>query len=305
MNPEKSILRTIKYFEMFDMPLTAPEIHKNLYAPDNNYSFSDILDSLEHLKNKNLQEKEGFYFFPHKETTVKTRKNRYLLAHKKITYAKYFILLLARIPFIKSVFICNNLGYQNAPDDSDIDLAIITTNHRIWTARFFSAAIMKLLGKRPTAHNRKNKICLSFFITEENLNLEKLAYEKDIHFIYWLNQFLPIYVTKDLDKKFFQTNNWTKKYLPNYFSVKTCDQWTIASKIFSKTLFEKILSGSFGDFLEKKLKQIQLQILPKKLKQKAAEASSDVIISDAILKFHDKDKRLEIRDRWYKKIDEN
>jgi hypothetical protein len=284
------------------MPLTASEIYKNLYAPDKKYSFPETLTMLAHLKNKNLQSKEGFYFFSNSQNLITIRKQRYLLANQKIKYAKKFIRLIAAIPFVKAVFICNNLGYQNAPEGSDIDLAIITQPDHIWTARFLSATLMKLLGKRPTDTNRKNKICLSFFITKDNLNLESLAYENDIHFIYWLNQFLPIYISENLDERFFKANAWTKKYLPNYFSTKTCDRWKINFNFFPKTFFEKILSQKLGEKLEKLLKKIQLQIFPKKLKEKAAENNSDVIISDTILKFHNKDKRLEIRDRWLKNI---
>jgi len=298
MSLEQDILKTIAYFDLFGMPLTKEEIFKNLYSA-NSRSLSEIIQTLELLKSRSLHEKEGFYFF--NSQNLELRKDRYLIAKEKLSIAKKRINFLARLPFVKAIFICNNLSYFNAPDGSDIDLAIITAKGRIWSARFFSAALMKLLGQRPQKNNRKNKICLSFFVSEDDLNLEKLTYDNDIHFIYWLNQFLPVYAEKNLANKFFTENEWTKKFLPNYFNYIPTEKLKLSDKNYFKKIIEKLFSKSIGNFLEKNLKKIQFNIFPETIKQKISENTTDVFVSDSILKFHDKDKRLEIKRKWEEK----
>ena len=205
---------------------------------------------------------------------------------------------------MKAIFICNNLAYQNASEGSDIDLAIICENNRIWTARFFSTLLMKMLGQRPTENKHQDKICQSFFITTCNLNLKSLAYKNDIHFTYWLNQFLPIYGKPELIEKFFNSNSWTKKCLPNFEPITTNERWVIKSKSLNKRFFELILKTKLiGGPLNKLLKILQLKILPKNLNNLAKEDNTNVVISDEVLKFHDKDKRIQFRDKWEKTIE--
>ena len=296
---QKSILNTIAYFHLFDFPLTGFEVYKYLWSASQKYGAREVDEALEELcQNKILGFNEGFYFIKGKTNLVEKRKQRYLIAQEKMKAARSFLKILAVLPFIKVILICNDVSYQNAPENSDIDLAIICSENKIWTARFFSTLAMKLLGRRPTLDNHKNKICLRFYLTENNLNLEKISYPNDIHFIYWFNQFLPFYGDETLINNFIKANNWTKKYLPNIIQNKGNSRWTIIQRDTIKKFFEFILSGWTGNFLEKFLKKIQLAILPKHLLELSGQPNTDVIINDQILKFHDKDNRLEIKKQW-------
>lgn len=300
---EKNILRTVSYFNLFKLPLSSWEIYTNLYNHPNSTTFEDIEKTLNKLVEiKTLEFKEGFYFFPNGRDLVQIRKQRYLIAQKKVKIARRYIRLFSKIPFIKAVFICNNLAYLNSQVESDIDLAIITTPGRIWTARFFSAGLMKILRRRPTNKTQKNRICLSFFLTEKSLNLSQVAYPEDIHFTYWVNQFMPIYDEQDLADKFYEANNWTKTALPNLAPIKTNKRWRITNKTQVKKFFENLMSSRIGNVIEKFLKSVQLQIMPTRLKTIAQESNTNVIIRDEILKFHDRDKRLEIKTVWEKTL---
>jgi hypothetical protein len=296
---QKSILDTIAYFHLFNFPLTGFEVYKYLWRASRKYDVREVDEALEELcQNKILGFNEGFYFLKGKPNFVEKRKARYLLAQEKMKIARPFLKILAVLPFIKAILVCNDVSYQNAPEKSDIDLAIICSENKIWTARFFSTLIMKLFRRRPTSETHKNKICLSFYLTENSLNLENATYENDIHFIYWLNQFLPVYGEEKLIDDFFTANDWTKKYLPNMIQNKSNALWTINRRGTIKKFFEFILSGLTGNFLEKFLKKIQWAILPKHLLELAHEQNTNVIINDQILKFHDKDNRLETKRRW-------
>ncbi|MEA3272700.1 MAG: hypothetical protein U9P90_03460, partial [Patescibacteria group bacterium] len=203
------ILRTIVYFDIFNWPLRAEEIWKWLYNtnPKCNPTINDILKIVQH---------EGDFCF---------RLKRYRFAEKKYKRALRFAKIAYFFPFIKMIAICNDLGYSNAPQKSDIDLFIITTRKKIWTARFFVTGFLKIFGLRP-GEAKNNAICPSFFIDEDNLNLEKLALKNqqgeidDPHFVYWLNQMTPILDKNKTYKKFRQSNQWIKKFLPNIYDYK-------------------------------------------------------------------------------------
>lgn len=296
----KCILNTIHYFNLFNFPLTAREIGKNLWRPGTNIDFRRINSALNDLvKNKTLGMNEGFYFLKRKDNIVFERKQKYLLAQSKMNCARPYLRLISRLPFVRAIFICNNLAYQNAPEGSDIDLAIICENNRLWTTRFFAALAMKLLRQRPTEASQKNKICLSFYLTESNLRLEKIAYPNDIHFIYWLNQFLPIHADETLVEKFFAENAWTRRFLPNLNPVEAGERWRIKKQSRIKNFFEAILRPRrIGQPLEKFLKAFQLKILPRRLHELSQSNPKDVIISDTILKFHDNDARQKVKQKW-------
>ena len=117
------------------------------------------------------------------------------------------------------IAICNSLAFANSRDNSDIDFFIIGKKHRLWLTRLFAVAIIKFLNLRPKPNNTKNKICLSFFISEDFLNLEKIAYPDDVHFQFWLNQIYPFYSRAEIYQKFSQANEWSKNKLPNLSAI--------------------------------------------------------------------------------------
>jgi len=295
---KKIVLQTIAYFHLFKIPLTASEIRKNLFQPPCSWTFHEVETAASEMDGKILGSREGFYFFKGNDEFVEIRKTRYLISDRLIKQNRPFIGLLSRIPFVRAIFICNTLSCQNATDMSDVDLAIVCAKGRIWLVRFAAAALMKLLMKRPKAENTRNKICLSFFVSEADLNLQPLAYDEDIHFIYWLNQFMPIFDPTDFNAKLRTANSWTEEFLPNNHSNDTCKRWRVQFSSKTKRVLEKLLVGTLGNSVEAVLKRLQLKIMPAPLKKQAAKNNSNVVLSDEVLKFHDKDKRLYYRDNW-------
>ncbi|MFA4846558.1 MAG: hypothetical protein WC654_08475, partial [Patescibacteria group bacterium] len=69
-----------------------------------------------------------------------------------------------------------------------------------------------------------------------------------------------------------------------------------------KKFFEQLFSGRLGLSLEKFLKKIQLKIMPHRLRELAVAQPKDVVLGDGVLKFHDKDTRVEIRDQWQETV---
>lgn len=285
------ILSTLKYFNLFDYPLTLIEIKKWLFQDDEN-NLETIKNKLE--ENPTIEQSEGFYFLKGREQIVNLRKQKYLYTQKKYKKRFKYIKLISYLPHVSGIFIVNNLAISNVDKQSDIDLLIISKKNKIWTTRFFTTSIIKLLGLRPNPNKSEDKICLSVYLTEDNLNLEKYKIGKnDIHFTYWVNQMIPVYNPGNIYQKFIQTNNWIKKDLPNSFEYSPPKTRQIKNNLL-KNISKNILSIFC---FEKLFKKIQLSILPNKLKN-LMNKDTRVVVSDQILKFHDNDPRVEIQQKY-------
>jgi hypothetical protein len=172
---ELFIFNTLIYFDLFDYPLTLLEIHQYLYTggmEGSSYTLLEIEDCLNNSENlkKIIGNKNGFYFIQSREKIIEMRQKRYVLAEYKFKLARRAIQIFKYLPFIKLVAVCNNLAYLNAKKDSDIDLFVIIAKNRLWLSRFFLIIIITLLGLRPPKEKAKDKICLSFYVTEDNIH---------------------------------------------------------------------------------------------------------------------------------------
>lgn len=320
-NLEKSIFATIAYFDIFDYPLTLIEIWKWLYQPVNQLTVDglrfDLLEIQKTLEESNVLKSlvnswRGFYFLNGRNNLVELRQERYNLAEKKFKKALRVAHFLKFIPGIKMIAVCNDLAWSNAPKESDIDIFIVTVKNKIWFVRFWAVWFLKFFGLRPSPRKTEDKICLSFLVDEENLNLEKISLDKsDIYLIYWIAQLVPIYDCGEVYAKFVKANEWIKKYLPNSFGSETSGRRTLASQAkrsevkqlcFAESVACQGVRASHNDLVERFFRWLQMKIMPARLK-KMANKDSRVIVSDSMLKFHINDRREEYKRRWKKRLE--
>lgn len=169
-----AILKVVAFFDMFDCPLTGFEIWKYLPIKCGLAEVDDRLAKLADEPSGKIQTKNGFYFLSDREELYNIRMARYNFTGIKFKPALKITKLFKLIPWIKMIAVTNIIGAGNAKAGSDIDLFIVTENGRLWLTRFGCLLMLKILGLRPTATELKNKICLSFFVSEQALALKKL-----------------------------------------------------------------------------------------------------------------------------------
>ncbi len=303
-NLERAVLRTIIYYDLFDYPLTANEIWKGLFKYQTDlFLVINCLAKSENLK-KYLETRDGFYFLKARKEILNIRKKRRDYSIKKWTKALKAVKIIRFVPFLRAVFLCNSIPYFNAPEDSDIDFFIIIKSGYLWFSRFFITLLLHLTGIRRHGRKIKDRICLSFYISTDNLDLKNLSYEQDIHFYYWLANFALIF-DRNGAENFFQANLWLKEFLPQFFPQQIIDNWMIKenklSFLASRTK-EFFLDNFFGKFLNLVLKKIQLFKIKQNKNSRLQENNTDVLVQDNILKFHEEDNRKEVRDLFYKKL---
>lgn len=289
MKTNKIIPENLSWFDIFEWPFTRTECWR--FSPISSSLVSAIPTGINSIESLN-----GFYFLPKRKELFEKRIARQKIAIKKIKIAKRSSDILSFVPFVEMIAICNDAAYFNAPAESDIDFFIVAKPKRIWTVRFLCVAALSIFNLWRHGKKIKNRICLSFFVTDDNLNIESFSYENDILLKYWTPSHFPLFSKNDSYQKFLVNNPWIKKDFPNYFENIPSPKIKIKQKKF-QAILEKILHKRSGNAFEKFLKFLQLKIMRKTAPW---QKEKDVMISDQILKFHENDRR-----KYFKNIFES
>ncbi|OGH90217.1 MAG: hypothetical protein A2507_00180 [Candidatus Magasanikbacteria bacterium RIFOXYD12_FULL_33_17] len=305
---QESILKTLAYFDIFDYPLTKSELRKFLWLASKLVE-KEFLFNLENLLiQKQIETEHNFYFLKDRKDNVKNRQLKIKLVEEKLVIAKKAVKKLRYVPFLRSVFICNTVAAGVPNNDSDIDVFIIAKKNYLWLVRFFSTIILKFFRLRTSELNHKNRMCLSFYATDTNLNLEKLQMNNrdDVYLVYWILQLIPIYDQTNLYQSILRANKWLNNYvnlqednyyLPEYLQVKDNK-----NSLKIKKFFEKFFENK--KYLLKLIEKIQYNKVRKNYGLYADMSDSRVVISDEFLKFHENDRRKEYSDKWVAKFKE-
>lgn len=300
----EGILSTIAYHDGFDVPLTVQEIFFALPATDGaRPSFEEVEAALvEACARGHVVSREGFHCLPGREAIVPERKSRYALAEGKYARVKKFLRLARHAPYVRAAFVCNTLARSNARPESDIDLYVVAAPGRIWSTRLIVAGLAALLGVRPTETESADRICLSFFVTGDALNLRPLAIEDDVYLAHWLHELYPVYDEAGIARRSYVENGWLRGVLPETRVQMPSHRRALPSAwLAGKRALERALDAALGDRFERWASRRQLAWLPPALRAAAGTGASNVVLSDTVLKFHDRDRRAEIRDLYREK----
>jgi hypothetical protein len=297
MNIKESILKTLAWFELFEHPLTSEELFKFLWMSPN-LSYQNFLEELKKIvSEKVVEEKDGFYFLPSKNELIGKRLEKKKWIDKKNKILKRAVKKMRYVPFLKAVFVCNNLSFKTASENSDIDVFIVAREGRIWIVRFFTTIFLNIFFLRRHGNKIKDRICLSFYCSDKYLNLRdiQISNRPDIYLIYWLSQLTLIYDVDDVVVKLERANNWIKEYVSNSLIENSDKDLLVEGNKFSKSFkgfFEKAWKSSYGDLVEKQLSEMQKVKMKMNLYSKQNENNANVIINDKMLKFHENDRRV-------------
>ncbi|MEK7584295.1 MAG: nucleotidyltransferase domain-containing protein [Patescibacteria group bacterium] len=306
---EKAIVRTIAYFDILEYPLTQTEVWKWLHRPElteNERSLSKVREALEQSRAlaEVLSLTEAFYTLRGREHLVPVRKMRNLNVDRQIQKVVRMTKLMRLIPSVKMIAIYSSLAIGNVKEQSDIDLFIVAKKNQIWWTRFLIVGLLKLLRQRPTAQVTRDKLCLSFYVTEDNLDISAASFgHDDIAYRYYVANFIPVYDPDHIYETFLRKNAWWERDLPNaYFPQQLLQEvarpaWLVLWHRLFEWVSWPLAEGPLSDWCC----NLQLRIMPSHLKA-LANIDVRVIISDRMLKFHNKDTRVQQRKAWLDRI---
>lgn len=260
-----STLETIVFFDLFDRP-----VHKD-----------ELTGNFTHLA---VMFDGTYYFLRGRDDIVQ----KYQIQEKMWRRVARFRWLFAIVPFVRMVGVCNSLAMGTASAQSDIDLFVIADHHRFFTARLFLTVVLHFFGVRRHGAKIANRFCLSFFITDDALDLRSTAISfapHDPYLTYWLRTVTPV-TGFAIWKEFFRANHAENVPLPKHRFVDEK-----ASRIRLRTFF--------GDILERFLARWQLRRAQKK--QMGGNHAS-IVISPKMLKFHEHDRRAMVASAFQERL---
>jgi hypothetical protein len=251
---ELAILKTLIYFDIFNYPLSEREIKNFLEYDISDEIFTSALLQLSF--DKIIFRLGEFYSLQNNRASAEERVRGNLRAQPLLAEAARIGAFLYKFPYVRAVAVSGSLSKNYADKKADIDFFIITKANRLWVAR----TILHLFKKLTFLVGKQNFLCMNYFVDEEDLIIP----EKNIYTAVEIVTLLPLAGTFTLNK-FFEKNNWTKKWLPGYEykrSLKTAEKGS-GFKKFTEWFFH----GRTGEKLDRFLYRWTTRRWQKKEKQ--------------------------------------
>lgn len=206
------IIRTLTYADIFNYPLTLPEIHHWLIS-----KFS-VITSL----SGRITQTGNYYTLPGRSHLVKLRQARSRFSQEKLQLAHRVGEWLKSIPTIKLVAVTGALAMRNSDPNDDIDLMIVTSPNTLWLTRLLVVPLISLIAKRrkpqtishkPLAISDANSICLNLWLDETALAVP--SPKRNLYTAHEVAQIKPLWNRGRTYQQFLSANRWISRYLPN------------------------------------------------------------------------------------------
>lgn len=252
-NLEEGCLLALRYFGLFQYPLTINEIHLfNSFSS----SINEVEKTLEKLTLEGkIHQIESFFLLKKNESWVEERKLGNKRAEKLLQKSKYFVKVIASFPFVRGIAISGSLSKFYASEKADIDYFIITESNRLWIAR----SLLHFYKKLTFLTGHQHYYCMNYFVDTNSLRIIHRNQYSAIE----TATLLPAFGNENFEK-LFQENAWVKGFLPN-IEGETNKCYLINSYHFPiKNIFEKLINLCFPD----KLNHFFMKITDKKWRRK-------------------------------------
>lgn len=200
---EDAALRAVIYADLFDYPLSTAEIAR--YLPQTRATEDEVACCLGHPSaSAPLTRVENLYCLTGREAVVATRQRRRHYSKRLWRRATVISGILSVTPFVRMVAVTGALAVDNAIEDDDVDLLVVTAPGRVWTVRAFILALGRLLPG-PT-------LCPNYVLSESALTLSP----RDLYRAREIAQMVPLHGVQTY-RRMLEANSWARTYLPNAF----------------------------------------------------------------------------------------
>ena len=283
---DEAMIMALCYADIFDFPLTVDEIAR--FAP----GAALTIDEAEQRLNSEgplagiVKRSGNFYFLDGRGENCQRRLDRETESRQQLEIALKRLIPLQGVPFLRAAAVTGALAAMNSPTGDDVDLLIISSRGRTWTAYFF-LRLWRLFSHNPD-------ICFNVFVSESDLVFrnQNLFYAREI-----LGA-LPVFNNGAYDR-FIDANRWIFDIFPSWnpsadrqrYRLNTSPLWRRRQR-----LLERVLSGPLGDLFEYIVHKIQA----KNLISSATETSMRMRRNR--IKLHKRDNRSPILDKYEQRI---
>jgi hypothetical protein len=289
---ERALYDTLRYFSLFDMPLTATQLWRCLIIRNVTHfehpslpAVQDVLRTSPWLQDR-LEAKWG-YFTPkgHREA-VERRLTRHRLAQLKWKLTSRLVRWLRYVPFVRMIAGSGSLSLNNTTPDSDLDLLIIVKAGRLWTARLMLLLLAQLSGRRRTYWDVKapDKLCLNHYLTDESLAISPAI--QNIYTAINYTHLVPLYGYDTYQRFLAANHSWLTQWvsvpdIPPLPMVQAKPVSPILEGI--KRLVEAWLMEPIGNALERWAERVQRRVIERHTEPGRA---GRIVVSSRELAFH-------------------
>jgi len=180
---------------------------------------------------------------------------------KYLNRAKIAARALSFVPFLRMAGLNGSMVRGEDTKESDIDFLIIGKAGRLYTVRFFATVLVALTSWRRHGKMIAGRICLNCFLVDKKLDISPKD-SKSKEKVAWAYKYtIPLVQEGRITEKFFESNEWFLNYkvTGQKYSQKLQDEVFKFYPLRRRKFSEKLLSGHFGDWIEKKLMQYQVK----------------------------------------------
>lgn len=284
VSSKASVIATLAYADIFDYPLTLEEL--SFYCIEKPLSQKAIEKIIYTIPS--IVQQQGFFVFKGREHLIQERLKRRTISRGKLASIKTVKKCLQFIPTISFLGISGGLAMENATEDDDIDLFILTQTDTVWVTRLLVTVILLILGKkrpRKVVH-AKDMVCPNMFLDAHAFLLNKE--QQNLYTAHEIIQVKPL-DEKGAYTKFLKANKWVEKYLPNAYH--TLRQNQEKEKAISAVVYMMLVLLRGIEPLARKLQSWYMG------KHQTRER-----VSEYLLAFHPRDYEKEILDAYKERI---
>jgi hypothetical protein len=233
----RAAFHTLAYADVFDYPLSAPEVYRYLTSTD--ATFEELRQA---LANEVLFSRVGEYFtLRGREQIVATRERRAKVAARLWRKAARYGRIIAKLPYVRMVAVTGSLAMNNTDEGKDVDYLIVTAPHRLWTCRALTLLVARL------ARLEGLRLCPNYLVTTNALEFK----ERSLYVAHEVAQMIPL-SGMEIYKEVRRLNRWLDEYLPNASSAPELPRSLkpVNGPSFLQTILEFVFSLRFGNWLE-------------------------------------------------------
>lgn len=248
-------LLSIYYHDIFDYPLTQDELNK---WSMNLLSITGKNINKEKIARTAISIKGNYIYLSGREENVVKRLMGGVASKRKMAIARKAAAVLSSVPTIRFVGVTGALAMENANEESDIDLLIISSKGTLWATRIVAYIVLKIKGfdlRRSGDSDEKDKLCLNIWLDERELAWDRK--DRNAFTAHEIAQVVPLINKGSIYKRFINKNIWIRKFWPSAIGHvgKSKNTNSNANSVFSSLMrvFEPIARVAQYLYMKKKI----------------------------------------------------
>jgi hypothetical protein len=285
-DPSWALLATVVYADLFDAPVTVAEAARSCLGvrltPEEvaGRAVRAPLAALLSLHPSGILTLRG------REHLVARRADGALRTAELLARHRPVIAALASLPFVRMLALSGGTAHRNARGGDDIDLFVVATAGRAYTA-------YTMLFLASTLTRRRGILCPNYLVDEGHL---RIAYHHDLFTAHQAISLVPLAGLETFERFVAANQAWVRGFYPSY--VPREPEGSLAASPLQR-LAERAFAWSLGDEIERVLSVGWRFHLGRRA---ARSPQPDLVLDPGVLKLHLSDHRRHVLARFEERL---